>query len=1195
MRRMVSSLCVAAGLLLTSGVEAQHEVIITQDGPRECQLTTLEAGGHGNQLLTIAGTVMDFDTNSGWLTITSGSFANNPSGTTVAFWATGTSGVVNFTEPVSSVTLFYSSFPDVRLEAFDVSGNLIAFDSGPSNLASSNPFFRNWDPLAVCAIGISSVRLTGDAEFTMIDDFKVCIGPPDSSPVAEAGPAQTVVASGGNPIQVTLDGSGSTGSGLTYTWFGPFSEGGGTVTGQNPTVTLPVGVHSISLVVEEDTGCSAGDQVAISVMPSSYEVIITQDGPRECQLLTFEGGGEGPVAPGSGGSVDGSVVNFTPGSGWQTSEELSNVANLPSGTTYLFMNGPQGVPAEVTFDEVVSSVSLRYTSFVGVSLRAYDGNGDLVGLDTGATNTNPSTPQFSNWDLLSICAPGIARVEVVGFPLSTIIDDFTVCIGPLPSAQPIANAGSSQTVEAVPGDPSTQVTLDGSGSSDPDGGSLTYMWSGPFPEGGGTITGVSPTVTLLLGTHTILLVVTDISGCSDVAEVEITVDGCLVVDFEDGIQGAQYYPGTTVPGTDIRFSSEWRTLTSGPFSNNPSGSVVAFFSGHDFGEVTFDNAVPTVSMSYASIPAVTLEAFDSGGNLVASASGPGNAILPPPPGGLPLQVWDPIGVDAGSPVIVRVRFSGISGQTLIDDFSTCPLPATNAPPVADAGEDQSVEWAGGPTSVTLDGSGSSDPDDDDLAFTWTGAFPEGGGSATGEGPTVTLPLGTHTITLTVDDGNGGTATDEVVVLVVQSATRYSLIATHSMHIKQKATVHSGDVGVVDFGDPPFQADGVELVVGQRVETAVNVRVNGPRVRVKQRADILGTLVYSELVHVGQNATIANEEQVAAANWSLFSDGQGLPAFVSRTPGVVDVEVKKNESATLSPTDGPFNEIRVRQKGTLTFAGGEYHIANLDIGQNATIEFSAATTLLIADKLAIDQKTTFGPLPGSGIDASDILVYVEGVNGKAGGSGDDDGDDDDGDDDDGDDDDGDDGGGSPGSLKASPKAVKVGQKAVCDANIYAPNGTIHLRQKSTNTGAFIGKDIVVGKKTKVHHLSGFGASDESGGSGGTGGGVLKPTLAYFGLEAEPEISTVSLSNHPNPFNPVTTINYSLPDESHVRLVIYSALGQEVRRLVDEVKSVGRYSVRWDGRDALGRPVSSGVYLYRLVAGREQLVGKMVLAK
>jgi hypothetical protein len=85
------------------------------------------------------------------------------------------------------------------------------------------------------------------------------------------------------------------------------------------------------------------------------------------------------------------------------------------------------------------------------------------------------------------------------------------------------------------------------------------------------------------------------------------------------------------------------------------------------------------------------------------------------------------------------------------------------------------------------------------------------------------------------------------------------------------------------------------------------------------------------------------------------------------------------------------------------------------------------------------------------------------------------------------------------------------------------------------------------------------------------------------------------NHPNPFNPATTIRYSLGKAVDVRLVIYNALGQEVRLLVQQFQPVGDYTVVWDGRDAAGRQVSTGMYMYRLQAGADVVARKMLLAK
>jgi hypothetical protein len=87
---------------------------------------------------------------------------------------------------------------------------------------------------------------------------------------------------------------------------------------------------------------------------------------------------------------------------------------------------------------------------------------------------------------------------------------------------PVANAGLDRTVECA-SPTGTIATLDGSGSSDPDGDALSYQWTGSFPEGGGTVTGVHPAVTLSLGPNPIALTVSDGHGHAATDSLLITV------------------------------------------------------------------------------------------------------------------------------------------------------------------------------------------------------------------------------------------------------------------------------------------------------------------------------------------------------------------------------------------------------------------------------------------------------------------------------------------------------------------------------------------------------------------------------------------------------------------------------------------------------------------------------------------------
>ena len=85
------------------------------------------------------------------------------------------------------------------------------------------------------------------------------------------------------------------------------------------------------------------------------------------------------------------------------------------------------------------------------------------------------------------------------------------------------------------------------------------------------------------------------------------------------------------------------------------------------------------------------------------------------------------------------------------------------------------------------------------------------------------------------------------------------------------------------------------------------------------------------------------------------------------------------------------------------------------------------------------------------------------------------------------------------------------------------------------------------------------------------------------------------NYPNPFNPSTTISYALPERSRVRLTVYNILGQVVIELVNTERSAGEHAAVWDGRDSQRRPVSTGVYLYRLEADNFTRTRKMLLLK
>ncbi|MCD4829374.1 MAG: T9SS type A sorting domain-containing protein [Candidatus Cloacimonetes bacterium] len=130
---------------------------------------------------------------------------------------------------------------------------------------------------------------------------------------------------------------------------------------------------------------------------------------------------------------------------------------------------------------------------------------------------------------------------------------------------------------------------------------------------------------------------------------------------------------------------------------------------------------------------------------------------------------------------------------------------------------------------------------------------------------------------------------------------------------------------------------------------------------------------------------------------------------------------------------------------------------------------------------------------------------------------------------------------------------------------------------------------------------YGAFAQNGNGANDGG-----TMSYAAIDVEfpnvannnndiPAISGMLHQNRPNPFNPVTTIGFSLPVSGQVELAVYNVRGGRVKTLVNGDMKPGDHTVTWQGTDDNGSPVASGVYFYRLQAGGSAETRKMLLLK
>jgi PKD repeat protein len=112
------------------------------------------------------------------------------------------------------------------------------------------------------------------------------------------------------------------------------------------------------------------------------------------------------------------------------------------------------------------------------------------------------------------------------------------------------------------------------------------------------------------------------------------------------------------------------------------------------------------------------------------------------------------------------------------------------------------------------------------------------------------------------------------------------------------------------------------------------------------------------------------------------------------------------------------------------------------------------------------------------------------------------------------------------------------------------------------------------------------------------------ITEWSILVEPGVATTELvpaiselvCNYPNPFNPITTIKYSLSNNSNAKIEIYNTKGQKISTLINQDQIAGYHSINWNGNDDLGNPVSSGLYLYKLIVNNQVIgIKKCLLLK
>lgn len=493
--------------------------------------------------------------------------------------------------------------------------------------------------------------------------------------------------------------------------------------------------------------------------------------------------------------------------------------------------------------------------------------------------------------------------------------------------------------------------------------------------------------------------------------------------------------------------------------------------------------------------------------------------------------------------------------------SGAPVLATNQPPFADAGEDQTIDCVIGSTDVTLSGSASSDPDDDELSYSWT---LDGNEVSTDESFSYTLSE-SATFTLTVSDGQESNSAS-VTVTVNLDTEAPDLTVPEDIAVANDegvcgaavsfAAAASDDCGTVTLSYSPESGSVFEVGTTEVTVTATDEAGNSTTgtfaVTVTDEED--------PALSVPANITQSNDEGQCNAVVSFAADASDNCEVISLTydpapgtafeVGTTEVTVTATDAAGNSTTDS-FEVTVVDDEAPELVGLGEP--LTLWPPNHQYVAFNAADFVVSVGDNCSD------------LDASSVVITHV--------------------------------------TSDEVEDARGGGDGNTDDDILFDGGTLNLRAERQGGGngrvytVYLAvmddyqNESAASVQVHVPHNRKRAAIDD-----GAAYTVEAPEgLARSILGGEPDElvmpEELALSqNYPNPFNPSTTIAYAMPASGHVSLVVYDLRGSIVKQLVNDYRSAGYHTVSFNASD-----LPAGTYMYVMETNGERFVNRMMLIK